>query len=113
MALGGIKGELLLKTPNPYLRWTPHPVIVAIRDNRDYIKLYYIPTISLLQGGGPPNSCVGSGRLNKPFQGQALSASNPKPRELSGAQLLWRGLQLPWFRVWGLNFKTFRVVFRV
>ena len=25
--------------PPPYLRWTPHPVIVAIRDNRDYIRV--------------------------------------------------------------------------
>ena len=33
-------------------RWTPHPVIVAIRDNKDYIRSSYIPTIPLLQGGG-------------------------------------------------------------
>ena len=37
-----------------YLRWTPHPVIVAIRDNKDYCILgsYYIPAIPLLQGRG-------------------------------------------------------------
>ena len=34
------------------LRWTPHPVIVTIGDNRDDIKASYIPTIPLLQGGG-------------------------------------------------------------
>ena len=34
------------------LRWTPHPVIVIIRDNRDYIRVLLYPTIPLLQGGG-------------------------------------------------------------
>ena len=34
-------------------RWTPHPVIVTIRDNRDYIRvLLYILIIPLLQGWG-------------------------------------------------------------
>ena len=32
-------------------RWTPHPVIVTITENGDYIRI--IPTIPLLQGGGP------------------------------------------------------------
>ena len=34
-----------------YRRWTPHPVIVTIRDNKDYIGLllyYYYTTIILL-----------------------------------------------------------------
>ena len=30
----------------------PHPVIVTIRDNKNYIRVRYIPTIRLLQGGG-------------------------------------------------------------
>ena len=34
------------------LRWTPHPVIATIRDNRDYIRVAYILIIPLLQGGG-------------------------------------------------------------
>ena len=36
-----------------YFRWTPHPVIVTIGDNRDYIRVllysYYCRV------GGPPN----------------------------------------------------------
>ena len=40
-----------------YLRWTPHPVIVTMRDNEDYIRVllhsyYTILIIPLLQGGG-------------------------------------------------------------
>ena len=42
------------------LRWTPHPVIVAIRDNRDYN--YQGPLIFLLyhyyRVGGPPNKAL-------------------------------------------------------
>ena len=30
----------------------PHPVIVAIRDNKDLLGSSYIPIIPLLQGGG-------------------------------------------------------------
>ena len=33
-------------------RRTPHPVIVTIKDNRDYIGSSYIPVIPLLQGWG-------------------------------------------------------------
>ena len=34
-----------------WIRWTPHPVIVAIRI-RIRLGSYYIPNIPLLQGGG-------------------------------------------------------------
>ena len=34
------------------VRWTPHPVIVTIRDNI-ILGSSYIPIISLLQGGPP------------------------------------------------------------
>ena len=34
------------------VRRTPHPVIVAIRDNKDYIRSSHIPIIPLLRGGG-------------------------------------------------------------
>ena len=38
------------------LRWTPHPVIVTIRDNRDYIKvLLYSYYTTIAGGGGPPS----------------------------------------------------------
>ena len=44
-----------LRHPIPvHLRWTPHSVIVTIRDDKDYIGSDYIP-IPLLQGGGPSN----------------------------------------------------------
>ena len=33
-------------------RWTPHPVIVTIRENRGYIGVLLYPIIPLLQGGG-------------------------------------------------------------
>ena len=35
-----------------YFRWTPHPVIVIIRDNKDYIRVSDIPSIPLSQGLG-------------------------------------------------------------
>ena len=35
-------------------RWSPHPVIVTIRDNKEYI-----PRIPLLQGGGSPREIQG------------------------------------------------------
>ena len=35
------------------LRWTPHPEIMAMTDNEDYIlRSSYIPIRPLLQGGG-------------------------------------------------------------
>ena len=36
-----------------YFRWTPHPVIVTIRDNRDYIRvLLYSSYTTIKEGGG-------------------------------------------------------------
>ena len=35
-----------------YFRWTPHPVIVTIRDVRDYIRVLLYLIIPLLQVGG-------------------------------------------------------------
>ena len=37
-----------------YFRWTPHPVIVTIRDNKDYIRVSHLPSIPLSQGLGVP-----------------------------------------------------------
>ena len=37
------------------VRWTPHPVIVTIRDNKDYIRvLVYSSYITITGWGGPP-----------------------------------------------------------
>ena len=35
------------------VRWTPHPVIVTIRDNGNLLGCSYSPIVPLLQGGGP------------------------------------------------------------
>ena len=35
-----------------YLRWTPHPVIVTIRDNRDYIRVLVCSYYTTITGWG-------------------------------------------------------------
>ena len=30
----------------------PHPEIVTIRDNKDFLGCYYMPSMPVLQGGG-------------------------------------------------------------
>ena len=36
--------------------WTPHPVIVTIRDNRKYVRvLLYADYTTITGWGGPPN----------------------------------------------------------
>ena len=38
-----------------YVRWTPHPVIVTIMDNRDYIRVLLYSYYTTITGwGGPP-----------------------------------------------------------
>ena len=38
-----------------YVRWTPHPVIVTIRDNRDNIRVLVYSYYTTITGwGGPP-----------------------------------------------------------
>ena len=38
------------------LRWTPHPVIVTIQDNGNYIKVLLYSYYTTITGwGGPPN----------------------------------------------------------
>ena len=40
-------------------RWTPHPVIVAIRDHKDYLRvLLYTYYITITGWGGPPKECT-------------------------------------------------------
>ena len=35
-----------------YFRWTPHPVIVTIRDNRDYIRVLLYSSYTTITGWG-------------------------------------------------------------
>ena len=35
-----------------YVRWTPHPVIVTIRDNRDYIRVLLYSYYTTITGWG-------------------------------------------------------------
>ena len=35
-----------------WLRWTPHPVIVTIRDNRDYIRVLFYSYYTTITGWG-------------------------------------------------------------
>ena len=45
-----------------WVRWTPHPVIVTIRDNRDYIRVLLYSCYSTITGwGGFLLSYVGLG----------------------------------------------------
>ena len=37
-----------------YLRWTPHPVIVRIRDNKNYIWVLLFSHYHYYRVGGPP-----------------------------------------------------------
>ena len=36
-----ITAKFGVNKPFTYLRWTPHPVIGAIRDNKGYIRVHY------------------------------------------------------------------------
>ena len=38
--------------PALYTRWTPHPVIVAIRDNKDYIRVLLDSYYTTITGWG-------------------------------------------------------------
>ena len=45
--------EPQMELPNEeYIRWTPHPVIVTIRDNRDYIKVFLYSYYTTITGWG-------------------------------------------------------------
>ena len=55
--LGGVESQPacsrdpgnLERLSREYIRWTPHPVIVTVRDNRDYIRVllyFYYTTIT-------------------------------------------------------------------
>ena len=37
-----------------YFKWTPHPVIVTIRDHRDYIRVLLFFYYTTIAGWGPP-----------------------------------------------------------
>ena len=55
--ISGVGPEVHNGVTDLLVRWTPHPVIVTIRDNKVYCFFWssYIPSTPLLQGGGPPN----------------------------------------------------------
>ena len=41
------------------IRWTPHPVIVTIGDNRDYIRVLLYSHYTTIAGwGGPPKVLI-------------------------------------------------------
>ena len=40
------------------------PVIVTVRDNKEYIRVFYISSIPRLQGGGPPKIGTVTGRIS-------------------------------------------------
>ena len=46
-------GEMInMNLSNVDLRWTPHPVIVTIRDNRDYIRVLLNSYYTTITGWG-------------------------------------------------------------
>ena len=40
------------ETIGVYLRWTPHPVIVAVRDSKDYIRVLLYSYYATIAGWG-------------------------------------------------------------
>ena len=52
---GPCNGQLIFWTYTGDLRWTPHPVIVAIRDNKEFIRVLSYSSYGYYQVGGPPN----------------------------------------------------------
>ena len=50
-----------------YLKRTQHPVIVTIRDNKDYIRvLFYSYIYHYYRVGGPPTVYLIQGRIARP-----------------------------------------------
>ena len=42
-----------------YVKWTPHPVIVTIKDTKDYTRVLLCSYYTAITGwGGPPNLYV-------------------------------------------------------
>ena len=47
-----VKRRMLRKPEGEWLRWTPHPVILTIRDNRDYIRVLLYSYSTTITGRG-------------------------------------------------------------
>ena len=59
MTLCQVELRMCSREGGRYIRWTPHPEIVTIRDNRDYIEVLLYSDYSTLTGwGGPPNTYI-------------------------------------------------------
>ena len=41
-----------------WMRWTPHPVTVTIKDNKDCTKVLSYSYYTTYRVGGPPNLCT-------------------------------------------------------
>ena len=48
----GILGGIIWGYERVFLRWTPHPAIVTIRDNRDYIRALVYSYYTTITGWG-------------------------------------------------------------
>ena len=65
----------VLSSRSCLLRWTPHPVIVIIRDNRDYIRVLFYSYYTTIKGWrDPPNS----------------SQHKPQYARIRTPQILWK-----------------------
>ena len=52
--LSPAKGLRSLRRSRVFIRWTPHPVIVTIRDNKDDIRVLLYSYLHYYNVGGPP-----------------------------------------------------------
>ena len=56
-ALAKFEERRVLWIRDVYLRWTPHPVIVNIRDKKDYVRVVLCSYYTIIPGRGP-SSCT-------------------------------------------------------
>ena len=79
--------------------WTPHPVIVTIGDNRDYIRVllysYYI--YHYYRVGGPPKGfhvCLGEDKFVVPASSLRTPSTRQRAARCTSSQTPWPGLRV-------------------
>ena len=65
---------------NSYLRWTPHPVIVTIRDNKDYITVLLYSSYTTITGWGVLLAHTYIGYTGLKYEPENLNSKPPFPK---------------------------------
>ena len=76
-------GLVLVFDRGEFLRWTPHPVIVTIRDNWDYIRVLLFSYYTTITGWGDPPIFL----LSKAFNTAAFISKQGKQSPACGESL--------------------------